>query len=193
MTLRSLHPLILAALIPLALGMAILLGLFVPTFVWVSPPPSDLGVDASTIKMSARTTLRSNQYDLISKKPLFNDDRQPDPPPPPPPPPKLPPLPSADNYRLVGLVLSPDVHIALVRRQKDGSVARLKPGDPLDGWTVQVIDPTGVQLSGQNTSMELKVGRAASNARGVEGTARTIAPASPLQHASAASTAAITH
>lgn len=83
-------------------------------------------------------------YAAISTRPLFNDGRRKDPPPPPPKP--IPP-PDVDNYRLVGLVISGNSHLALVARSSGGGILRLRTGDRLDGWTVTAVNPKGLLLN----------------------------------------------
>jgi hypothetical protein len=128
-----------------------------PTLVFVEAPAADPVFE----RPSPIIVPPLSRYAAIVQRPLFNDDRRRDPPPPPPAPPKPPPPPSADNYRLVGLILSSNLRMALVQRRQDGQVAHLHEGDMLDGWTVKTVAASGVQLTGSSGEVELTIPRAA--------------------------------
>jgi hypothetical protein len=106
-------------------------------------------------------------YASIAERPLFNADRKPDPLPPPPPPP-VPPKPQIvlgdlGQLKLVGVILSGDNKIALVRRASAGTLT-LRVGDTLDGWKIEKIDVQGVGLSGGDRQDSLRIPKAENRA-----------------------------
>jgi general secretion pathway protein N len=158
-----------------ASGLMAAIAVLLPSWVIVEPPPPEPPVAVPAPIVVGPAT----EYAAISMRPLFNIERRRDPPPPPPAPPKPPPLPSVGNYRLVGLILSPDLRMALVMRRQDGREVQLREGDALDGWTVKEINATGVRLSGAGAATELTIPKAASS--GLPAMAmRPVAGATPL-------------
>ncbi len=152
------NPFVRAAIAFAGFSLLVLLAVAAPSLVLVSVPRSDPTLDPALIRVAEARP--PTNYEIIAARPLFNDGRRADPPPPPPAPPKPPPLPGIENYRLVGLVLSSDVRLALVSRSQGGDLARLRPGDQLDGWTVETVDDTGVTVTGQGNTAHMKVTRA---------------------------------
>ena len=117
------------------------------------------------VKLPEPSELKS--YAGISERPLFNADRKPDPLPPPPPPP-TPPKPQVvlgdlTQLKLVGVVLSGDNKLALVRRAS-AAILTLRVGDTLDGWKVDKIDAQGVGLSGGEHQDGLRIPKAENKA-----------------------------
>ncbi len=143
-----------------ASGLLALVAVFLPSLVFYDSPPPDAAIAAP----SRVVVPPLSNYAAIVWRPLFNDGRRRDPPPPPPAPPKPPPPPSAEHYQLVGIILSSDLRMALVARRADGQVAHLHVGDMLDGWTVNAIDASGVQLSGPGGTTQLTIPHAAQRA-----------------------------
>ncbi len=107
----------------------------------VKPPP--------VLRMQPVPSIES--YDLISLRPLFNPDRLPDPVPP-----RVatgpgaitaPALGDLTHFRLVGLAGDSQIQLALIQKS-GGPVSTMKPGDMLDGWTIDRITAAGVSISG---------------------------------------------
>lgn len=151
----------------LALGFAAMLLAFVPSpaSLWhlfdkpirpevKAPPP---------LKLAAVPPLAT--FDPITARPLFNTDRKPDPTPPPPK--DAPGTPSSlgdlSQYKLVGMILSRNTQLALVRKT-DGPVVTLKPQDTLDGWTVAKIEDNGISLTGGDRTEVLAIPKATNGA-----------------------------
>jgi hypothetical protein len=140
-----------------ASGLLALVAVFLPSVVFYDSPSAE----AEIARPSRIAVPPLSNYAAIVWRPLFNDDRRRDLPPPPPAPPKPPAPPSAENYQLVGIILSSELRMALVQRRSDAFVARLHVGDTLDGWTVKTIDASGVQLGSPSSTTELIIPRAA--------------------------------
>jgi hypothetical protein len=134
-----------------------LIAVVAPSLVIVDAAPPEQLIDAASVTAAMRPPPPLTAYASIVARPLFNAGRSKDPPPPPPEPPKPPPPPSVDNYRLVGLVLSPTTRLALVERREGGQDMRLMPGDLLDGWTVVSVEASGVRLTGPGVSAQLTI------------------------------------
>jgi len=158
MTLSNKNPLVLGAMTLLGLSLAVLGAVLLPSLVFVGGITPEAPIDSARFAVSRQNTEPLANYTAIASQSLFNEGRRPDPLPPPPAPAK-PALPGVETYRLVGLILSPDLRIALVER--GGEVMHLHSGDPLDGWTVQSVEAEGVKLAAQNTTVELKIPKAA--------------------------------
>ncbi len=140
-----------------ASGLLALVSVCLPSLVFYDSPPPE----AEIAKPSKVVVAPLGNYAAIVWRPLFNNDRRRDAPPPPPAPPKPPAPPTANNYQLVGIILSSNLRMALVERRADAQVAHLHIGDMLDGWTVKTIDASGVQLDGPSSTTELTIPRAA--------------------------------
>jgi hypothetical protein len=139
-----------------ASGFLVLIGSFLPAIEFTPSPPQP-----ASVYVPARADVPPlPAYRAIAMRPLFNQDRRPDPPPAPPAPPK-PALPGAESYQLVGIILSSELHMALVQRRSDSKVVRVQAGDTLDGWTVKAVSDDGVELNGPNISLQLVIPRAA--------------------------------
>lgn len=135
----------------LTLAIAAALGLLALLLV-VTPSVASWGWGGSSISMAAEPprlpqfeTQSLATYAAIGERPIFNPGHAKDPLPPPPEMAK-PQLPSLDNYRLAGLVISPNVHIALIERRGNSQVMSLRPGENLDGRTVVDVQEKGVTL-----------------------------------------------
>ena len=178
------NPLVKVSAALLGLGVLVLVLVLAPSMVVADAPATDTAIDPSLMRIGRTKTPPLASYDVIVAQPLFNVARRADPPPPPPAPPKPPPLPAVESYRLVGLVLSPDLHLALASRSQGGDLMRLKPGDTLDGWSVAAVDATGVVLSGQGNTAHMKVTRAPSvqSTVAIGPPAQQSVPAQPTAH-----------
>jgi len=58
-------------------------------------------------------------------------------------------LSSAPEMRLAGVLISDNLHIALIELQ-DASLQRVIEGDEVDGWIVTSIQPRSITLTGQD-------------------------------------------
>lgn len=94
-------------------------------------------------------------YRPVFERPLFNRDRRPDPPPAPPVPPEPaivlpvavaepPALLDLEGLELVGMALSAEGHVALVRRPGETAVTRLHRGDVFGRWRVETVEQGAV-------------------------------------------------
>lgn len=94
-------------------------------------------------------------YRPVFERPLFNRDRRPDPLPAPPAPPEPaiilpepavepPALLELEGFELVGMALSAEGHVALVRRPGDAAVTRLHRGDVIGRWRVETVEQGAV-------------------------------------------------
>jgi hypothetical protein len=135
--LKSKH---LAPLAFAASGLLVLAGDFLPAIEFTPSPPQP-----SAVYIPARVDVAP----LIAYRAIAM-----------PAPPK-PGLPGAESYQLVGIILSSELHMALVQRRSDSRVVRVQAGDTLDGWTVKAVSADGVELNGPNTSLQLVIPRAA--------------------------------
>ena len=176
MTFKGAHPFVVGSACFVALGAIALMLVLLPSFVFADVPSTDATIDPAFIRAGAAHLPPLSHYELIVARPLFNAGRRTDPPPPPPAPPKPPPLPAIESYRLVGLVLSSSLRLALVSRAQGGDIVRLHPGDNLDGWTVEAVDVSGVQLTGQGNTQLMKVTRAQTSTTANAGLTKTDPP-----------------
>jgi hypothetical protein len=161
MTFPNRNPLVLGSLILLGVSALTLIAVLLPSLVFVEGQTSELQIDASRFSSPRPHTELLTDYTVVASQSLFNKGRLSDPLPLAQGPAK-PALPSADTYRLVGLILSPELRIALVERTASGDVLHLHPGDAVDGWTVRSVEAAGVTLAAQNATAELKIPKAAS-------------------------------
>jgi hypothetical protein len=162
MMLAGINPLVKISAALFGVGVLALLLVLAPSIVVADVPETDTAIDPSLMRVGRTKTPPLANYEVIVARPLFNVGRRTDPAPPAPAPPKPPPLPVVESYRLVGLVLSPGLRLALVARPQGGDLLRLRPGDMLDGWNVEAVDTNGVVLSGQGNTAHMKVTRAPS-------------------------------
>lgn len=104
-------------------------------------------------------------FDVVSQRPLFNPERVPDP---------VPVVPAAgpgaaapsalgdlSEYRLVGIAGDSQTQRALIRKA-GGPATTYKPGDMLDGWTIEQISAAGVAISGGGRKETLTIPKAKS-------------------------------
>ena len=127
------------------------------------PPEIDQGavltsatVDRTPFKLPPETSFVATQ-----ERPLFNDDRKPTPDvpdePDTPPPPKVP-----LNIALTGIVLTPQVRLAMIHDKAKNTNVALKEGMPMPGdqggWTLSHINDRSVvfkESSGEEVEVEL--------------------------------------
>ncbi|MGA9335967.1 MAG: hypothetical protein WBV39_16930 [Rudaea sp.] len=105
-----------------------------------------------------------------TQRPLFNEDRKPTPEgndeEAPPPPPKV-----ALTIELTGIVLTPQLHLAMIKDKAKNDTIALKEGMPMPGdeggWTLTEIKPRSVifkEASGDEVEVELTTAVASPNA-----------------------------
>jgi general secretion pathway protein N len=131
---------------------------------------ANVAIDKTPFKLPPQT-----QFADTTARPLFNDDRKPTPDTPDtpdvPPPPKVP-----LNIALTGIILTPQLHLAMVHDKLKNKDVALKEGMPLDGdqggWTLTRINPRSAvfrETSGEEVEVELSTAVAgptpAANAR----------------------------
>jgi general secretion pathway protein N len=143
---------------------------------------ADVAIDKTPFKLPPQT-----QFADTTVRPLFNDDRKPTPDTPDtpdvPPPPKVP-----LNIALTGIILTPQLHLAMVHDKLKNADLALKEGMPMDGdqggWTLTKINPRSAvfrETSGEEVEVELSTAVAgpipAANVRA--GTQTRVAPHPP--------------
>ncbi|HET9190487.1 MAG TPA: hypothetical protein VFN69_07915 [Rudaea sp.] len=131
---------------------------------------ASVAIDKTPFKLPAET-----QFADTTARPLFNDDRKPTPDSPDapdtPPPPKVP-----LNIALTGVILTPQLHLAMVHDKLKNKDVALKEGMPMDGdqggWILTRINPRSAvfrETSGEEVEVELSTAVAgptsAANAR----------------------------
>jgi general secretion pathway protein N len=126
------------------------------------PPEGDAAIpDAGAIDRTPFKLPAEGEFAATQARPLFNEDRKPSPDEPsdegPPPPP-----PVALNIALSGVVLTPDVRVALVQDKIKNTSVALKEGMPMPGdqggWTLTKINPRSAifrETSGEEIEVEL--------------------------------------
>jgi hypothetical protein len=147
-----------------ALGVVAVLATF-------SPSPLDV-FDAfrtvQTIEVKAPPPLRLEPmaplatFGVISEKPLFNVGRRRDP--------AASPsataaggLGDAGQFKLLGIASDSGTHRAIILKT-GGSPLIAKPGDVVEGWTVEKIDASGVAISGGARTVMLTIPKATNRA-----------------------------
>jgi hypothetical protein len=107
-----------------------------------------------------------SQYPQLVERPLFMESRRPSQPAPPKPPePPTPPKPEAPpaiNFKVMGILETPEGKMALIADAK-GKYKRLKVNDSMDGWQIADIKPDRVLIeqNGFNEDLSLLKRRAA--------------------------------
>ena len=125
-----------------------------------------------------------SQYPQLVERPLFMESRRPSQPAPPkppePPPPPKPEAPPAINFKVMGILETPEGKMALIADAK-GKYKRLKVNDSMDGWQIADIKPDRVLIeqNGFNEDLSLLKRRATGSMppSGASGSAPT--PQSP--------------
>ena len=93
----------------------------------------------------------------ITERPLFNEDRQPDEVIEPEIPTAKAPASDASEFKLVGIVLRPDISLALLQR-KNREVEQVIKGGQIDGWELTSVEDETVVLvkAGKKVQLELE-------------------------------------
>jgi general secretion pathway protein N len=171
-----------SAILAGACGVLLLLALamqfgFGRGYSWLQPDVdsanvANVAIDKTPFKLPPQT-----RFADTTARPLFNDDRKPTPDTPDapdvPPPPKVP-----LNIALTGIILTPQLHLAMVHDKLKNTDMALKEGMPMDGdqggWTLTRINPRSAvfrETSGEEVEVELSTAVAgptpAPNARAV--------------------------
>ena len=115
-------------------------------------------IDAEPVAMPPEV-----QFAEIQQRPIFNEDRKPTPPAPPAD--EKPPLAAVPlNITLTGIMLTPDLRVAMVQDNAKNESVSLKPGMPLPGdqqvWTLTEIKNRSVvfkNASDETAEVELQV------------------------------------
>ena len=129
---------------------------------WLPPEGEAAIAEAGAIDRTPFKLPAENEFAATQERPLFNEDRKPSPDEPDDTnaAPAAPPVPL--NIALTGVVLTPDVRVAMVQdKAKNASVA-LKEGMPMPGdqggWTLTKINPRSAifrEMSGEEIEVEL--------------------------------------
>ena len=98
-------------------------------------------------------------FSELVERPLFTPSRRP-------PPPKTnsniaAPAPKPENFDLIGVIISADERMALLRTLATGEVMRAVEGQSIGGWEVRAIKPTQVVLLRGKDSEVIKINDAA--------------------------------
>jgi general secretion pathway protein N len=164
---------------------------------WLRPDMDSANVANVTIDKTPFKLPPQAQFADTTARPLFNDDRKPTPDTPDtpdvPPPPKVP-----LNIALTGIILTPQLHLAMVHDKLKNTDVALKEGMPMDGdqggWTLTKINPRSAvfrETSGEEVEVELSTAVAgptpAANVRA--GTQARVAPHPPAGAQAAAAPA----
>lgn len=123
-----------------------------------APPVTGVGrIDTDAVVMPPES-----DFAEVRQRPIFNDDRKPTPIEPDKPPEIAPPVPL--NITLTGIVLTPNVRLALVRDNAKNEAVSLRVGMPLPGdqqvWTLSEIRPRSVVFRNpqdESSEVELEV------------------------------------
>ncbi len=159
--LASHHPLTIALSALAATGLIASIFTALPSLVWTSGSARAAG---PPIRVAIPQIVQRpyEYYAAITDRPLFNPGRQKDPSPPSAA--ALAQLPPLDTYRLVGIVISKEIKLALVERKAAQQIVTLHQGDMLDGRRVDDIRNTGLELSGASGAEILSMPRAKTGA-----------------------------
>lgn len=128
---------------------------------WLQPDGDSAQVASVAIDKTPFKLPPETQFADTTARPLFNDDRKPTPDSPDapdtPPPPKVP-----LNIALTGVILTPQLHLAMVHDKLKNKDMALKEGMPMDGdqggWILTRINPRSAvfrETSGEEVEVEL--------------------------------------
>ncbi|HRD48213.1 MAG: hypothetical protein JNK95_10575 [Candidatus Competibacter sp.] len=105
-----------------------------------------------------------DQYAETATRPLFIAARRPEPPPPPdeasPLPPEKPPVGPEQKFLLLGVMITPQITVALLRPEEPNArTARIKPGETVGEWRLETVFPNRVVLRKGDATQELVLTR----------------------------------
>jgi hypothetical protein len=136
---------------------------------WQTPHSRELAVPviASDIQTVIDTSPASDTFPSIDafhamiERPLFMEDRQPFTPAAPEQakesivPRQAAPVTRPLEHRLIGVILTPEQRIALLQGPRDNKPKHIRPGETIDGWTLDAIQPEQVTLSRAGETQQL--------------------------------------
>jgi hypothetical protein len=144
-------------------GFAVMVAAFIPSplrlFTYFESAPQVEIQPPPPLKMAAVPP--RDAFAEITARPIFNQDRRPDPA-------REAPT-SGENiaqqagdlsqFRIVGIVTDREVQLALVQTP-GGTTTRVRAGDTIDGWRIEKVDVSGVTASDGMRSARLVIPRA---------------------------------
>lgn len=142
-------------------------------YTWLAPDADTAAINAGHIDSTPFKLPPEGEFAATQARPLFNEDRKPSPDEPDdanaaPAPPSAP-----LNIALTGIVLTPDVRLAMVQDKVKNNAVALKEGMPMPGdqggWTLTKINPRSAifrEASGEEVEVELSTAVANPNAPG---------------------------
>ncbi|HET8940549.1 MAG TPA: hypothetical protein VFN13_00995 [Rudaea sp.] len=130
-------------------------------FRWLPLDATAAAMGADKVDRNPFTLPPEAQFAATMQRPLFNEDRKPTPDEPDepetPPPPKV-----ALTVELTGVILTPQLHLAMIRDKTKNDTIALKEGMPMPGdeggWVLTEIKPRSVifrEVSGDEVEVEL--------------------------------------
>ncbi|MFM8441756.1 MAG: hypothetical protein ACKN9W_00255 [Methylococcus sp.] len=122
-----------------------------------------------------------SQYQQMAERPLFMESRRPSPPAPPgPPPPAKPEVAPPINFKVMGILATPEGRMTLIADAK-GKYKRMKVKDALDGWQIAEIkkDTVSIEQAGFREDLSLLKKRAKGPTRGPGQMPAAATPAPP--------------
>ena len=136
-----------------------------------TPPPAD-AAGGGPATLNPYQGLAERSFTNMLERPLFNPGRAGRPPepvqtesevaapelppePPEPPQPPEPPAPQAEDFMLVAVAAGPAGRVAAVRLASTGDVLYLRPGQPVDGWTVLAVNDKSVVIGTAERNVEV--------------------------------------
>ena len=153
---------------------------------WQAPPPS-LAVpeqDAPALGGQAWEPLTTPpspplaRYEEIVARPLFREDRRPEPPPEPAARTVTQRMVQQPPLKLEGTAVTPERRVALLRDTRTNEVIRAAAGHQLQGWEVAQVGQGWVELSAQGRSMRLEMEQPGDKAQAAAPTGPVIGPGS---------------
>lgn len=123
---------------------------------WLHPPQLDtvvaphtgtpVAVTPESVALEPSRMAPLTQYQEIVERPLFLEGRRP-------PQPEAPatvvqeqPVVEDKSFTLLGVLITPEATLALLKVDETGKVHRIKVGDPLEGWRLEAIAADSVVL-----------------------------------------------
>lgn len=148
--------------------------------------PAESLASTAAIDRSAFKLPPESEFAATQQRPLFNADRQPTPDTPDEPdspaPPKVP-----LNIALTGVILTPDLHVAMVHDKLKNTNIALKEGMPMQGdqggWTLTQVNPRSAifrESSGEEVEVELSTAVASPSPNAGAAGHGKVAPGTPL-------------
>lgn len=122
-----------------------------------------------------------SQYQQMAERPLFMESRRPSPPAPPgPPPPTKPEVAPPINFKVMGILATPEGRMTLIADAK-GKYKRMKVKDALDGWQIAEIkeDTIAIEQAGFREDLSLLKKRSKGAAKGPGQASAPAQPAPP--------------